>query len=251
MTLAQIQRDFCAFIVAAKPDIEPAIAVDAHRGLAVYHHAFRATLIACLRDTYEKTAAWLGEDAFETAALEHIAEHPPHSWTLNDYGDGFETTLASLYRADPEVEEVAWLDWSLRRAFDGIDSKVQDPIVLAGIDWETAVLRLAPTLVMRPMVTNCVALWNAMAEETTPPAVARLGTFHALAVWRGDLSPRFRSLDAVEYRALRRAADGAPFGVLCAELAADLPNPDDAAAFVGGLLGQWFSEKLVIGADPG
>jgi hypothetical protein len=251
MTLAQTQRDFCAFIVGDSPEIELAVAENARRGLAVYHHAFRANLIACLADTFEKTAAWLGDEAFETAALEHIGGHPPSSWTLADFGEGFDRTLASLYPDDPEVEELAWLDWSLRRAFDGPDCEPRDPASLAEIDWEKAILRLAPTLVLRPVTTNVATLWSAMAEGETPPAVSALDGFCGLVVWRHDLTARFQSLPESEFRALEGARSGVSFGELCAELASGFQNPDDVVTHVGVLLARWFAEQMVIGADQG
>ena len=249
MTLAQLQRDFRAYIVAGSPAVEAAIAEDARRGLAVYHHAFRANLIACLKDTFEKTAAWLGEDAFERAALAHIEAHPPASWTMSDYGGDFEDTLAARYPADPEVAELAWLDWRLRRAFDGPDKQIQDPTGLADLDWERVVLRLAPTLALREVETNVAAIWSGMAEGADPLPAAMLETRRGLAVWRRDLSPQFRTLSDVEHHALERARSGATFGNICMGVAEDIPPSEDPDAEAGGLLGRWFAEQIVVGAD--
>jgi hypothetical protein len=249
MTLAQIQRDFRAFIISGSPAIEAAIGEDARRGLAVYHHAFRANLIACLQDTFEKTAAWLGEDAFERAALAHIEKHPPTSWTLSAYGEGFDETLAARYPADPEVAELAWLDWRLRRAFDGPDADVQDPADLAGVDWSQAVLRLAPTLALREIDTNVAALWKGMTDGGAPPPAAMLDTPQGLAVWRRDLSPQFRALTAIEYRSLEWAMSGATFGDICVRVAQAVLPSDDPVTVAGGFLGRWFAERIVIGAS--
>jgi len=248
MTLAQLQRDFRAYIVTGSPAVEAAIADGAGRGLAVYHHAFRANLIACLTDTFEKTAAWLGEDAFERAALAHIEAHPPTSWTMSDYGESFDDTLAARYPADPEVAELAWLDWRLRRAFDGPDTQIQDPAGLADLDWERAALRLAPTLALRGVETNVAALWSGMAEGAKPPPAAILDEPRGLAAWRRDLTPQFRTLGTVEHRALERARSGATFGDICAGVAGDIPPSEDPAATAGALLARWFAEQIVIGA---
>jgi hypothetical protein len=248
MTLAELQRAFRAHIERGEGAINDGVPPAARRGLAVYHHAYRANLVACLADTFEKTAAWLGEGAFEAAALEHVAGHPPASWTLNDYGQGFDDTLEGLYPADPEVAELAWLDWSLRRAFDGPDAEVQDPADLAGVDWDRAVLRLAPTLALRRTRTNAAALWSAMAAGDTPPEVACPSGAAGLAVWRRDLSPRFRSLAETDYRALEQALAGARFAEICEALADDALSGEDTAAFAGGLLSGWLAEQIVIGA---
>jgi hypothetical protein len=247
MSLEAIQRAFLAHVVRGDGAIVAAVSERGRRGLAVYPHAYRANLVACLKDTYEKTLAWLGEEDFDAAALEHITEHPPRSWTLADYGEAFPSTLAGLYPADPEVEELAWLDWTLRRAFDGPDASVQDPATLGGVDWEQAVFTLAPTLAVREVKTNVAALWNAMAAGETPCPATLLDAPRALAVWRRELSPMFRSLDAPERAALDLARAGATFGQICAALAAQSPDQEAAAAAAGALLAGWLADQMVVG----
>jgi hypothetical protein len=247
MSLERLQRDFLAHVLAGDGAIVAAVGERGRRGLAVYSHAYRANLVACLKDTFEKTLAWLGEDAFGAAAARHIAEHPPRSWTLADYGEAFPRTLAGLYPADPEVRELAWLDWALRRAFDGPDAAMQDPAGFGDVDWEHAVFTLAPTLTLRQVTTNVAALWRAMAEGATPPPAAALPAPGALAVWRRELSPMFRSLDERERAALDLALGGASFGDICARLAADLPDGEAAATEAGALLARWLGDHIVIG----
>jgi hypothetical protein len=214
--------------------------------LDVYHHAYRAQLVACLRDTFEKTHAWLGDQAFDDAARAHIEAHPPFSWTLGDYGPDFPETLKALYPDDPEVAELAWLDWSLRRAFDGPDAQPMGQDALAAIDWDAAVLVLPPTLVVGEVVTNCAAIWGAMAEDQTPPAAERLAAPAAIRVWRLELSPRYRTIEAAERQALALVAAKVPFGQVCARLSEGL---DEAAAAqaIGALLGAWLQDGLICG----
>jgi hypothetical protein len=247
MSLAVIQQDFRAYLRSGNDEIAASVADGARHGLAVYRHAFRANLIACLRDTFTKSSAWLGEADFEIAALEHIALHPPSSWTLSDYGEGFPETLARIHPRDPEIEELAWLDRALRRAFDGPDSRVQDRAAMADVDWESAVLSVAPTLALRPITTNGAAIWSAMADGLAPPAAAALTGFAGLAVWRRDLTPYFRTLDEAEYRALEQVALGQSFGQLCAGLASDDQPPEIAAILAGGWLARWLSDGIVTG----
>lgn len=247
MSLALLQREFCAYLRDGDAAIAAQVARGARRGLAVYHHAYRANLAACLADTFEKTRAWLGDDAFAQAAQAHIARRPPSSWTLSDYGLGFDETLAGLYPDDAEVEELAWLDWSLRRAFDGPDSVVQDPATLAEVDWDIAALRLAPTLAVRPAATNAAAIWSALATGDRPPAAEPLNVSAGLIVWRQRLSPRFFTAPRLEHEALAAAQAGQSFGEICQTLAAELPDEEQAAAFAGGLLGRWMADGVVIG----
>jgi hypothetical protein len=240
MSLARLQQDFCAYLLDRPNAIEREVAGD----LDVYHHAYRAQLLNCLRDTFEKSWSWLGDDAFEAAARAHVEAHPPHAWTLNVYGEGFERTLAELHPDDPEIAELAWLEWTLRRAFDGPDGGSVDPADLATVDWDNAVLHLVPTLRLGTATTNCAALWSALAENQTPPAAERLPEPATIRVWRHGLTAKFRSIDAIEARALRLVLDGADFANLCAVLAADLGD-ERGTAEIGRILGLWLQEGVL------
>ncbi|PTS88617.1 MULTISPECIES: HvfC/BufC N-terminal domain-containing protein [unclassified Caulobacter] len=247
MSLLAIQRGLRDHILANQSGQSEGVSARGAAGLAVYRHAYRAQLVACLRDTFEQTWSWLGDDGFDAAALSHIVAHPPCGWTLDAYGEDFPETLTGLYPDDPEVAELAWLDWSLRRAFDGPDADPITPEALAEVDWESAVLTLPPTLTIGEVITNSAAIWGALTGGEAPPAVERLPAPAAIRVWRQGLSPQYRSIDAFERQALAMALDGYTFARLCEQLG----GPDDAertVARVGGLLGTWLQDGLVCSA---
>ncbi|KRA76395.1 hypothetical protein ASD89_01375 [Caulobacter sp. Root656] len=248
MSLLAVQRGLRDHILVGGGDRPTGVAAGGEAGLAVYRHAYRAQLVACLRDTFEQTWSWLGDDGFDATALSHIAAHPPGGWTLDAYGQDFPVTLAGLYPDDPEVAELAWLDWSLRRAFDGPDADPITPEVLAQVDWESAVLTLSPTLTIGSVATNSAAIWGALAEGEAPPAVERLPAPAAIRVWRQGLSPRYRTIDAFERQALAMVLDGCAFARLCEQLG----RPGDTERTVeqvGGLLGAWLQDGLVCSAS--
>jgi hypothetical protein len=243
MSLLARQRELRDHIlgVAGAPS---GLSARAAPGLAVYHHAYRTQLVACVRDTYERTWAWLGDTAFDTAALRHVETHPPRSWTLADYAADFPGSLRRDYPSDPEVAELAWLDWALRRAFDGPDAEPIAAEALASVDWDAAVLQFAPTLTISEATTNCAAIWTALAEGETPPAVERLPRPGGLRVWRAGLSPQYRTVEAFELQALELALEGVNFGRLC-EVMAEGEDSDHAAERLGGLLIAWLQDGLV------
>lgn len=246
MSLADLQRDFTGFLRGETNTSFGGVAPAAGRGLPVYHYAYRATLTATLRDVFERTHGWLGDERFDDAARAHIAAHPPRSWTLADYGLGFDRTLSDLFPDNPEVAELAWLDWSLRGAFNGPDAAELDVATLAQVDWEAARLQLAPTLVWREIATNVAALWHALdTESDSPPAAELLAVPAILTVWRHGLMPRFHTVTTDEHRALTMARDGMSFGQICALLTADRDDPDEAAALVGAMLGRWIAEGVL------
>lgn len=249
MTLADIQRGFTAFIRNEEQSGLDTVAPQSLRGLPVYHYAYRASLIDALRDVFERAHGWLGDELFDEAARAHIVANPPNSWTMADYGLGFEETLAELYPDNPEVAELAWIDWSLRIAFNGPDAPPLDLASLADVDWDAARLHLAPTLVMRPVTTNCAALWGALADDNpAPPAVEISAHPVLLTVWRHDLMPRFHSVSAEEHKAIMMAQSGRSFGEICARLGEGSDDDAAVAARAGAMLGRWIAEGVLVSA---
>ncbi len=248
MNLLAIQRSMREHLIRGSDEIRGRIHGDPSSRLAVYHHAYRAQLLECLRDTFERVWAWLGDTGFETAALRHIESHPPHSWTLSDYGDDFDRTLSGLYPDDREVSELAWLDWSLRRAFDGPDATPIAAGTLSAVDWDNATFHFVPTLRMTSISMNCAAIWTALSEERAPPAAARLGAPMALRVWRKAFSPHFRAVDSIEHQALLMASAGASFAAICTAIAGRI-EPSKAPEAAGALLAAWLQDELIIAVD--
>jgi hypothetical protein len=246
MSLLELQRGLKAHILHADSAVAPRLGgQNVEVRLSVYHRAYRAQLTACLRDAFDKTWAWLGDDAFDTAARAHIEAHPPHSWTLGDYGGDFPDTLRARYPDDLEVPELAWLDWTLRRAFDGPNAEPRAAEVLAGLDWEAAVLGFVPTLVVGEVSTNVAAIWGGLGEDQTPPPVEQLAQGAAIRVWRQGLSPQYRTITAMEAHAITLVRAARPFGAVCATLVETYPEAGEA---IGPLLATWMQDGLLVAA---
>jgi hypothetical protein len=244
VSLPELQRAMREHLLTGDRGVAGHVRPDCLGGLAVYHHAYRAQLKACLRDTYERVWAWLGDEAFERASALHVEGHPPFSWTLNVYGHDFDETLAELYPNDAEVAELAWLDWAMRRAFEAADHVAVDASALADIDWEQAVFDFDPALKIAVMTTNAAAIWSALAEEVPPPRAECLSTSAQVRVWRTEYSPRFKTMDQPEARALGCALAGAPFAEVC-EALLDVVPTGTAAEAAGEILAGWFLDGLI------
>lgn len=242
MTLLALQQSFRAYLQDGPNDLPSHVTAGAAAGLAVYHHAYRAQLQAALRDSFEKTRAWLGDEAFDMAASAHVVAAPPSSWTLGHYGRDFPETLDRIYPHDLEVGELARLDWALRRAFDGKDAEPVSSELFASVDWTSAGIELAPTLSVLNVTTNAAALWSAMAEGEVPPPAQRLAEPASVRVWRKALSPRFTTMDHCEAEALGLLLAGSSFSVMCEVVAARFE-----LGVVGQLVGGWLRDELIVG----
>jgi hypothetical protein len=243
MNLAQLQQAMRRDLVHGG-DAAFAALVGDHPGTRVYRNTYRGQLRECLRDTFAQCWAWLGDAGFDAVANAYIDRHPPTGWTLDAYGDRFAAMLGTVHAQDPEIAELAWLEWALRRAFDGPDGSPVDPALLAQVDWDSARFSFVPTLRLGTMATNAAAIWSALSHDQPPPPATLLPAPATIMVWRHDLAPSFRTLEPGEQRALDLARSGQSFGALCATLAQDL-REDHAMALAGNSLAQWLGNGLI------
>ncbi len=239
MNLATLQRAFQAHLMTGDDSIAGLVEPAMRRGLPVYAFAYRETLRAALRDTFEKTLLWLGEDAFDASANAYIDTVPSQSWTLADYGTGFAEHLSRTMPDDPEAAEIAWLDWALRAAFAAASLVPTNPDSLAAVDWETATLALAPHLAFRTVATNVIDLWNGLPDA--PVAATLLAAPIGLIVWRDALTPEFRSAEPLEVDALGILARGQTFATMCAALAEQGAD----VGTIGTYLSRWLGDGIV------
>lgn len=245
MNLRDLQRGFLASLTGAG-----ALRGADPRGMRIYANNYRGQLVAALRDTFEKTALWLGEDTFDRHAASYVDVHVPSSWTLDDYGDGFPEHLDTAYPDDPEVAELAWLDGALRRAFAGRDAAPLTVERLVADDWGKVEFVFVPTLGFRRLRSNAAAIWSAMAAGDTPPAAIPLGTDTGVRVWREGLTPRFASMSAQECACLDLALAGGTFGEICTLLEHDV-GAGHVAHEAGLLLRAWIADGLVSALREG
>ena len=239
MRLAPLQRAFVAEL-QGRPGAVEATLSDA-RGLAVYRHAYRATLRAALADTFARTAEWVGEEAFEAHADAYVAATPSTGWTLADYGHTFPDHVAAALPDDPEVGELAWLEWALRRAFAAADTAPVDPATLSAIDWERATIALAPSVDARVIRGDVPAIWHAIAAGRAPHRVLSERPL-GLLVWRAGLEPRFRATEPAEAVAVDGLRSGLSFAGVCASAAAQ----GIGAALAGAWLARWLGDGMII-----
>jgi len=222
--------------------------MSALRRLGVYHGAYRARLLATLRDTYGHTLRLLGDDAFDALALAYIAQSPSTHRNLRWYGETWPDFLV-----DAAVAELARLDWALREAFDGPDDTVlglRDLQLLAPDAW--AVVRLRPHATVRRLAMrhNTLQRWHALDDERPVPDAEPLPAPGWVLVWRRDDRPHFRSMAAPEAWAVRQLLAGQPWAALCEGLVKAWPD-QDATTLAAQCLRRWVDEGVLAEAVMG
>lgn len=253
MNLRAVQTAFHDHLLNQPSDIAQQVVDGGRIGvdlrLHIYHNAYRMRLVECLQDSFEKTWTYLGDSAFEAAALSFIEATPPSLRSLRWYGDAFPAWLAERFPDDGDIAELAAIDWQLRRAFDGPDADPIPPAGLAGLaedDWETVGFRFVPTLHLLPIRYNTVAIWHALDEEQAPSVVVPLPEPAWLLIWRIGWQPHFRTVGAVEQAALSQLLEGASFAAVCASLSRQFSD-EEAAAVAGESLGIWLHDEMIAG----
>jgi hypothetical protein len=244
MTLLALQRDFRRWLTSEAPDAAARIGGGAAPGLAVYLNNYRSQLLACLAENYDKVRAWLGDDAFNAAAADHIDRLPPSGWTLDDYSLDFAASLDRLYPDDREVSEIAYLERDLGLAFVGPNSGTLDREALREADWDDAILAPVPTFLMRSVTTNAAAIWSAIDGGNTPPAAEVLDAPAYIATWRHGLVPAFRTLEALEAVALAMIINEQTFGEMCTVLAEHV-GEEAVPATAGSFLARWLEDGII------
>ncbi len=272
-TLAQMQRILSDYILAPRsedtldralpnPDAppQPPIAAaalvrvsqgaDCAQRLGIYHHAYRARLVEVLTDSFAKTYLFMGSDAFDHDASAYAVAHPPTQRSLNRYGADFPGYLAGLYPGNPELHELAQLDWDLRTCFDGPDECALDADHAARDTRHAWLERSQPlhrSARLRQVHTNVVRLWQAIDADDEVPQAVHHDRASGLLIWRKHLQPHFQTLDRDQALFMQHLASGASINAACAELAGTgaLPDPQQFAMW----LRNWLHEGLLRG-DP-
>ena len=253
MNLQALQADFMASLHDAGRPLPPGLDARMAPGVAVYRNNYRNALMDAMRSTFERTRCWVGDAAFDAVAAHHLVLSPPSGWTLDDAGRGFARTAAALFAHDPEVGDLAALEWAMHRAFAAADAAVLDVAAFRHAtegfgddDWAAMRLLAQPALRIVTVRTDCVALWQALADGARPATPAPLARAHAAIVWREGWHPVCRLASEAEGDALRAIRDGMNYGGVCERLAARR-GAEVAAREAGRMLAEWLHAGLLSG----
>jgi hypothetical protein len=246
--LAEMQQQFRNWLVDSSDNEPFAFGLNSTRGLTTYQNNYRTQLVNCLKAIYPQLLKRVGDDIFLQAAIHHIDRHPPSSWTLDAYGANFGNTLLSIYPNNPDLSELAWIEWALSDAFVAADASIVTPEQLTNVDWDAAQLVLSPSLSEHTATTNAVAVWSALVDGNEPPEGEMLDAPTGIVVWRRDFVTRLIQVDAIEYKALLALRDDNRFSTLCDTLVEQL-GEEEGIARSGNLLAGWIASGIVVGLE--
>jgi hypothetical protein len=251
--LAQLQARVQAYLLgdAAAPEdlVRAPRGGSAGERLGIYRNAYSARLIGVLRQDFPGVAALAGAE-FDGLARAYLARHPSTAPAVRHLGRHLPDFLTA---ADSALAGMAAFEWALAGAFDAPDCT---PLAFSGLSglaaesWAGLRLLFVPSLRRLDLDATVPEAWSAIQAGAPPPPAG--GPVLPWLVWRRDLTPHFRPLEADEAAMLDAARDGADFAALCESLCA-WHAPDAAPARAAGLLRAWIEQGLVaaIGRTSG
>ncbi len=224
-------------------------------GLSVYRGNYRSALMDALGDTFERTKLYVGEGPFAQAAAHHAIAHPPSGWTIDQAGEGFDWTCAYLFKNNPEVAELAWLEWTMLGLATAPDREPIDAVSFAHVtqgyanaEWSNLRLAFQPRIASRFVSHNLTALWNSLGDASAERPQLELPEDKGCLVWREGERPTFMLTGREEAEAFAAMLEGATYGEMVLDLARQQPGADrlpTAVAKAGEFLGQWIQEGMI------
>lgn len=217
-------------------------------GFGLYLMAYRARLLAALRDNFPVLHRALGDEAFADLAHDYIDAHPSRFRSIRWFGDA----LVDFLDAGPErlphpaLADVARMDWAMRGAFDAAGLPLltlDDLAAMAPEDWPQRCFTLLPSLRKVELSWRVEPIWRALNDDAEAQTDAPEPLSHVLLVWRPQLDCLWRSAGDTEAAALCALAQGATFAECCTAIAG-AGEPDPATVAVG-LLQRWVSDGLL------
>ncbi len=260
--LAQRQATFLRAILDESAPLPEGWSNRQTAGLAVYRGNYRSAVMGALAETYERTARYAGEQAFRQACINHVIKHPPAGWTLDDAGEGFDQTCAHHFAENPEVAELAWLEWAMLAVATAPNGTPMDPAAFGAAtaefgdeDWGELRLAMQPRASSRVVSYNLTLLWKTLGEQARERCDPRLTEPQTCLVWREGERPTFILVEADHADAFTAMQKGATYGELIELLLGDNPDPSpetiqNAAMRSGAMLGRWLQEGMITGLNP-
>ncbi|MEE4154248.1 MAG: DNA-binding domain-containing protein [Erythrobacter sp.] len=221
-------------------------------GMQVYRGNYRSAAMSALAHAFARTAAHVGDAAFRQVAINHVITNPPSHWTVDAVGAGFAESCAAFFNQDPEVAELAWLEWTMLELATAPDAQPLKPQAFADAsagfgdaDWMGLTLTMMPRAAARIVGHDLEALWRA-ADAGERAALAR--SPRGCLVWREGERPTFAMAEPDNARAFEAMREGASYGEVIVLLSGEDAGPpalEAAAMRAGGFLGQWLTEGMI------
>ena len=222
-------------------------------GFDIYINAYRARLIAALKDNYPVLFLALGDEAFEELGTVYLTRQPSRFRSIRWFGDGLRAFLDENPDTlpHPALADLASMDWALRCAFDAGDAQVlhvADLSAVAPERWPNMSFRLHPSVTLLDLKWRIEPIWHTLSQDAEAQTDEPEALAHTLLVWRQALECKWRMLQVVEATTLRSVACGESFAEICGKIVTqtDEKMAIEPSGLAVSLLNQWLVEGLLV-----
>ncbi len=202
--------------------VTPSQSLSGLERLEIYHNAYYARLLECLREEFPVTRHAVGEEAFDQFAFAYLQKYPSRSYTLNQLGASFPRYLAESRPTEEDdpwpdfVIDLATLEQTFNEVFDGPGVEGQrllDAEALAAVPaerWPEARLVPVPCLRLLALRIPVQRYFAAVRKKQEPPLPRPRKTF--LAITRRDYVVRRYQVSRVQHVLLEGLSCGRAIG---------------------------------------
>jgi len=222
----------------------------AQQRLDIYCSGYRLRLKEAITTDFDRLHGYLGDEMFDKLMDCYIDKYQSQHPSLRYYSQHICELLAQQkpFCDYLELVEIASIEQTFNNSFDAADCTTINIDHLSQIaveSWPTLQIQLHASVQLLSCEYNSFAIWKALAEDKTPPALIKETA--TWLIWRKDLVSRYRVLDDAETYALTRVTQGDNFGDLCEGLLKyfdEEQTPIKAVTY----LQTWINEMMVCEA---
>lgn len=249
--LRELQQAFLKHLLGTPSPISEHIQSTAdtsvQQRLDIYASGYRLRLKEAITTDFDNLHGYLGDDLFDQLLDCYIDTYQSKHPSLRYYSQHITELLAEQkpFVQYPELIEIAKIEQAFNDSFDAADCATADIEKLGQIaaeSWPTLCVQLHASVQLLDLDHNSFAIWKALSEEQTPPALIK--EKHTWLIWRKGLISRYRALSDAESFALTRAMNGDDFATLCEGLL-DYFDEEQTPAKAVGFLQTWLVEMMV------
>lgn len=218
--------------------------------LGVYQHAYGARLIEFLENDYPHTLNYLGDEIFQQVSKDYYEAHPSDDPNARWFGRHFAEFLSrhDELHSNPEVGELAHLEYALGLAFDAPDLPSLTLNAFRQFrpeDWPSMTFKAHPSTSRLSLQTNASEIWTSLHKGQDVITSKSNAMITELICWRGESMARFRPMSYDEAMIWDEAQKGANFSQLCEMLGTYWPS-EEAPLKAAGYLQAWVNSEFLV-----
>lgn len=155
--------------------------------------------------------------------------------------------LSKYPDSEPLHVELAKFEWSFGKVLEDADAPqltLADMAQIPPESWGEMRLSLHPSMRLLDLQYNSPEIWQALFEDTEPPAVVRYDETSTWMLWRFNMMTHYRPLNPQHLWMVRNVQKDATFAELCEGLC-EFMGEEEVAQFAGMTLKEWLDQGLV------